>query len=928
MLPLPQTTLVLLASIVLALSPGQLTAAATTDARTRQMDSAIRARDNGDLAAAKRGFEALLKDSPTNAEARRLLDDVNARIAAADKAKADKAAADKAAKEVKAKADAEAKAAKAVADKAAKEKAAADKAEQARVNGLFAVARRDARAKASAGDFDGAAVVFATAIREIGTAASVQPLVSALQAEKTDLSAQRIEWLLGQGKFADAKKQLKDYEAAAPGSPKVAALAAEIEAAEFNPPNLPAKEVSPTYLNQRKEVAQLEAVGRSQYLAGDLEGSQQTFRKVAGMDSQNAAAQYFLQLIETQMTVNATSARETMAASMLRSVTEEWAPPSVNLAQPVVNRAEATSTRDLNLRLEAIKVKNVRFNEANLNTVVETLSKIAQENEQLNSNEWNMGKSSLNIVKGKDEDTKKTEIKVTITLNDVTLKTVLEQIAQLIGYDYTLSGDSIVKLIPGGGVGGPGSGMQTERFPINKPTVVRMTSASGSGGGGADPFADSGSGGSPAATGDGAAIQSFLQNAGVTWGAGTSLVYDGAALIITQNPRMIERIRDILSRYNEVKQVTIATKFLEVTEGNLREVGINWSARRARDSVTTPNRSIAETFAVGAGPGNTGVLIAAGSTTTKQIPIDTTGDGVPDSTISQDIPGEPTILPIINAAPTFPGVADFAASVVTNVGSFSHFIGNFDITATVRALERKRGTELLSSPSVTVLTDNPANIAIGQDLRYPQSYSDARVTTGGGGATGAGGTVGIASGTPQDFTTRKIGVELKVTPHVEEDNYTISLDLAPTVTEFEGFVEYGGPNVAVASGSSLSAPSGFFQPVFSVREITTKVEIWDGATLVLGGLTREEVRKVNDKVPLFGDIPLIGRLFQSKGETIEKRNLLIFVTANLVSAGGALSNQDTANVPKRSKFVNPSVPLPSGPESRIINRVKEPAAKQ
>ena len=84
---------------------------------------------------------------------------------------------------------------------------------------------------------------------------------------------------------------------------------------------------------------------------------------------------------------------------------------------------------------------------------------------------------------------------------------------------------------------------------------------------------------------------------------------------------MIERIRDILSRYNEVKQVTIATKFLEVTEGNLREVGINWSASRGRDSVTTPVRSIAETFAVGAGPGNTGVLIAAGSTTTKQIPI-------------------------------------------------------------------------------------------------------------------------------------------------------------------------------------------------------------------------------------------------------------------------------------------------------------------
>ena len=69
--------------------------------------------------------------------------------------------------------------------------------------------------------------------------------------------------------------------------------------------------------------------------------------------------------------------------------------------------------------------------------------------------------------------------------------------------------------------------------------------------------------------------------------------------------------------------------------------------------------------------------------------------------------------------------------------------------------------------------------------------------------------------------------------------------------------------------------------------MTTKVTIWDGATLVMGGLTREEVKKVNDKVPVLGSLPLIGRLFRSKGESSQKRNLLIFVTANLVNPGGA-----------------------------------------
>jgi general secretion pathway protein D len=919
-LPLPQTTLALIAALALALPVGQLVAAApASDARSRQLESALRARDNGDLATAKKNFEALLKDSPDNAELKQQLADVNTKIAAAEQAKKAKEAADKAEKEAKLAAAKAEKEAKEKAEKEADAKRAAEKAEQSRVNGLASAARKDARSKATAHDYVAAATVYDAAVKEIGTAPSAQPLVVALQAEKTDLIAQEIEWLLTLGKFADAKKQLTAYEKAAPGSPKIAALAADIHEAELNPPLPLASEVSAGYFDKAKTVALKVATGTAQYNAGDLEGAQKTFREVTGMDSQNGTAQYFLQQIDRQMTAAATNARESMATAMLRAVTEAWAPPSVNVEKVVDKGPEIATPRELNERLARIRVNRISLNEADMKDVVAALQLLAKENEQLDSHEFNKGKGPLNFVLSRpdqsDPKTKKDK-PLSITLEGVNMKILLEQIGRLVNYEYVPDGDIIV-MKPAESLAGR-TDMQTMIFPINRPTVVRMTTAGGSTSASTDPFADNAT---AAPSGDGAAIQAFLQNAGVAWPEGSSLVYDGAAIIVNQNQRALQRIRDILSRYNEVKQVTIETKFLEVTEGNLREVGINWTAGRARDSVVTSNRSISEAFTVGGGSGNKGVLIAAGSTTTNVVPFDTDGDGTiaAGETTTIETPGEPTILDIINNPPTFPGVADFATGVVTNAGSFSHFIGNFDITATVRALERKRGTELLSAPSVTVLTGNPASIAVGQELRYPQGYSDARVTTGGGGNSGAGGTVGIASGTPQDFISRKIGVELKVTPQVEEDNYSISLELAPIVTEFEGFVEYGGPNVAVASGSSLSAPSGFFQPVFSVREITTKVEVWDGATLVMGGLTREEVRKVNDKVPLLGDIPLIGRLFQSKGETVEKRNLLIFVTANLVSAGGSLSNQNTANVRSKSKFVNPSVLLPSGPESRIIN---------
>ena len=124
------------------------------------------------------------------------------------------------------------------------------------------------------------------------------------------------------------------------------------------------------------------------------------------------------------------------------------------------------------------------------------------------------------------------------------------------------------------------------------------------------------------------------------------------------------------------------------------------------------------------------------------------------------------------------------------------------------------------------------------------------------------------------------------------------------------------PSVAISSGRTVKVPSGFFQPIFSVREVKTRVTIWDGATVVMGGLTREEVKVVDDKVPFLGDIPLLGRLFRSKGESFQKRNLLIFVTANMVTPGGSLRNQKVARVPPGSIYQNPSVISPAGVEYR------------
>ena len=84
----------------------------------------------------------------------------------------------------------------------------------------------------------------------------------------------------------------------------------------------------------------------------------------------------------------------------------------------------------------------------------------------------------------------------------------------------------------------------------------------------------------------------------------------------------------------------------------------------------------------------------------------------------------------------------------------------------------------------------------------------------------------------------------------------------------------------------------------------------------MGGLTREHAVRFNDRVPILGDIPLIGRLFRNEGESTQKRNLLIFVTANLVSPGGSPSFQRLPGLAPNSLYQTPRLNTPAGLEER------------
>ncbi len=142
-----------------------------------------------------------------------------------------------------------------------------------------------------------------------------------------------------------------------------------------------------------------------------------------------------------------------------------------------------------------------------------------------------------------------------------------------------------------------------------------------------------------------------------------------------------------------------------------------------------------------------------------------------------------------------------------------------------------------------------------------------------------------------------MGITLEVEPTVGPDGYTIDLILSPRVVEFDGFINYGSPintvvtlvnNVGVLglSANFRVTDNVINKPVFSTREVTTEVTVYDGQTVVMGGLMREDIQKTEDKVPILGDIPLAGRLFRTSVDQHIKRNLIMFVTASLLDPAG------------------------------------------
>jgi general secretion pathway protein D len=266
-----------------------------------------------------------------------------------------------------------------------------------------------------------------------------------------------------------------------------------------------------------------------------------------------------------------------------------------------------------------------------------------------------------------------------------------------------------------------------------------------------------------------------------------------------------------------------------------------------------------------------------------------------------------------NSSPYAPS----SAPSLPTLGTITGILTDPQFRMAIQAIEQRAGADVLSAPRITTQSGRQAHLTVSDIISIVTSVSLGSTAAGGGSTTATGGissSSAVAASSSYSTTPFNSGPALDVLPIILADGYSIEMSLIPTLTEFVGYdsPQQFIPQSQSVAGSSIGVPITAVLPLphYRIRQVITEVSVWDGQTVMLGGLISENIAKLKDKIPVLGDLPILGRLFQSEYNYSDKENLLIFVTATIIDpAGNRIHSDEEMPFAKTSFPPQPAQPV-------------------
>lgn len=530
-----------------------------------------------------------------------------------------------------------------------------------------------------------------------------------------------------------------------------------------------------------------------------------------------------------------------------------------------------------------------------------------------------------------------------LRMNNLTARELLERMCSQAGCKFRVDDKGAVIVYP--------AGAGQEMLMLRKWKVPRtfVTSSGGddsSGDDEDDAFSSSSSSGRSVRPDAMAA----LRDLGVTFPKGSFAKYSLSAGVLTvyntpDNLDLVEDAIDDASRRSDNTMVKVSAKFVEVSQTNEEELGFDWVVNPfavnnsgnayvgggSGANASTPKGPTDFVTSGGAAFNNNYPSSASG-----QWPVSSKGDVTSGLMTGGLRSGSGAISS--NSLQSLIAAGSAASAATQNAApgilSLSGIYDDGSFQMIMRGLSQKKGVDIMSAPSLVARpgeldhTPDPdplstyqqddngcAKIEVIRRFIYASNYTEPQVPE------RPEYVVAVSPSSPDEWSAQELGIVMRFKVSKEGlENDIITFDqFEIQVQDFEGFVNFGSPIYAqgIQMGSTIGSLATSAQstdpvmltenridmPIFSRRYINSNPCIYDGHTIVIGGMIEDQVQKVEDKVPVFGDLPLVGRFFRSNAESHVRKNLMIFVTAEKIDPSGKptrIRNTGTSDAPAAS----------------------------
>ena len=715
---------------------------------------------------------------------------------------------------------------------------------------------------------------------------------------------QVVRGMIKEGKDAEALARAEEFIQQHP-NPQLKALIAKLKERQVEVAKTP---VAEEHLGET-EIQKQMRLGKEAMATRDYPKSRACFESVLALEPENREAMRYLKVLGDREYSNRTAERDATTRKMTAQVRDAWNPKYKVIKGRDVAPA-VTNSVGLNVveeKMKKIVIDEIEFRQANMHDVVDFLNKRSRDCDKSTDDDTKKG---VNIILNLGPTTAATPAatpaktggddvfgapaegekgaggssgtpEVTFSARYITLYNALKIITSVAGLKWRVDGE-VVMIIPLDW--DPANTIEMRMYPVEPTFIERVKVAS------AEMPATTTVGGKEVKTmeagnveGQVGDLKAYFENMGVKFPKGASITYNSTIgkVIVANTVDNLTTFEKILAELNVVpKQVEIEARFVEVNETDLTEAGLEWLLNDNWEMLMKNN---ANPYA------------PLSSNPRIQMNANSADGGVTKGLrfFGADSSGQNT---------TMVGGKGSMGSLASIAG----ILTNPDLTMIIHALEQNGNADLLSAPKVTTRSGAEATIKVVTEFIYPTSFEVQGGQMQSSFNTGGNNSAGIIQETtvlPQDFATREVGVILNVMPEVSPDGNMINLTMKPQVVTEPTWYQYGS-TVKRADGSTMQM--NMPQPFFHVRMVETQISIYDGATVAMGGLITEELDKTNDKIPILGDIPLIGALFRSKTEQSVKKNLIIFVTAKLVDPAGQPIHNTEPDANKTATSMGPA----------------------